>query len=176
MLSDIAYIGLGSNLGAPVQQLEQALKTIEMHSQMVLVASSHFYASSPMGPQNQPDYVNAVCKIKTSLQPQELLTTLQDIENQQGRERVGDRWGPRTLDLDILLFNDLALKTSELTLPHYGMQEREFVLVPLFEISPDLIMQDGRSLATWVAKCNLDGLYRIDQQTSSIKQKASVTL
>ncbi len=176
MFSDIAYIGLGSNLGTPVQQLEQALKAIEMHSQMVLLASSHFYASSPMGPQNQPDYVNAVCKIKTSLQPQELLAALQDMENQQGRERLGDRWGPRTLDLDILLFNDLTLKTSELTLPHYGMQEREFVLVPLFEISPDLIMQDGRALANWVAKCNLNGLYRIDQQNSVLNQKANVTL
>ncbi len=171
MLSDIAYIGLGSNLGTPVQQLEQALKAIEIHNQMSLVASSHFYASSPMGPKNQPDYVNAVCKIKTSLQPQALLVALQDMENQQGRERLGERWGPRTLDLDILLFNDIALKTRELTLPHYGMREREFVLVPLFEISPDLIMQDGRSLATWVAKCNLDGLYRVNRKTSSVKQK-----
>jgi 2-amino-4-hydroxy-6-hydroxymethyldihydropteridine diphosphokinase len=162
MLSDIAYIGLGSNLGNPVEQLEEALKAIQEHSQMHLLASSHFYASSPMGPQNQPDYVNAVCKIKTSLQPQELLSTLQDIENQQGRERVGERWGPRTLDLDILLYNDLELNTTKLTVPHYGMKDREFVLVPLFEISPDLIMQDGRSLATWVAKCNLDGLYRIN--------------
>jgi len=79
-----------------------------------------------MGPQDQPDYVNAVCKIKTSLQPQELLATLQGIENEQGRERQGDRWGPRTLDLDILLYNELSLKTKDLTLPHYGMQEREF--------------------------------------------------
>ncbi len=175
MLSDIAYIGLGSNLASPVHQLEQALEAIDMHSQMVLTANSHFYSSSPMGPQDQPDYVNAVCKIKTSLTPQELLSTLQDIENKQGRKRIGDRWGPRTLDLDILLFNDLALKTNELTLPHYGMQEREFVLVPLFEISPELIMQDGRSLATWVAKCNLDGLYRIDQKIFSVKPNASAT-
>jgi 2-amino-4-hydroxy-6-hydroxymethyldihydropteridine diphosphokinase len=90
------------------------------------------------------------------------LGTLQDIENNHGRERIGDRWGPRTLDLDILLYNDLILNTQNLTLPHYGMQEREFVLVPLFEIAPDKIMQDGRSLASWVAKCNLDGLYRIE--------------
>ncbi|MFT6804672.1 MAG: 2-amino-4-hydroxy-6-hydroxymethyldihydropteridine diphosphokinase [Glaciecola sp.] len=174
MLSDIAYIGLGSNLGTPVKQLEQALAAIDRHSQMALVTHSHFYSSSPMGPQDQPDYVNAVCKIKTSLQPQELLSTLQIIENLQGRERLGDRWGPRTLDLDILLYNDLALKTKHLTLPHYGMQEREFVLVPLFEISPDLVMQDGRSLATWVAKCNLEGLYRIDPTVSSMKISASV--
>lgn len=161
MLSDIAYIGLGSNLGTPVAQLREALERIEAHSQMVLAANSSFYASSPMGPQDQPDYVNAVCKVKTSLQPQELLSILQDIENQQGRERIGDRWGPRTLDLDILLYNDLSLNSKNLTLPHYGMKEREFVLVPLFEIAPDLIMQDGRSLATWVSKCNLEGLYRI---------------
>jgi 2-amino-4-hydroxy-6-hydroxymethyldihydropteridine diphosphokinase len=174
MLSDIAYIGLGSNLGSPVKQLEQALAAIDRHSQMALVTHSHFYSSSPMGPQDQPDYVNAVCKIKTSLQPQDLLSTLQIIENLQGRERLGDRWGPRTLDLDILLYNDISLKTRHLTLPHYGMREREFVLVPLFEISPDLIMQDGRSLATWVAKCNLEGLYRIDPTVSSMKISASV--
>lgn len=166
MLSEIAYIGLGSNLAGPVEQLKKALQTIEAHSQMVLVTSSHFYSSSPMGPQDQPDYVNAVCKIHTSLQPQELLSTLQGIENQQDRERIGERWGPRTIDLDILLYNELSLKTKDLTVPHYGMQEREFVLVPLFEISPDLIMQDGRALATWVAKCNLDGLYRINTNTA----------
>ncbi len=163
MLSDIAYIGLGSNLSEPEKQLELALKAIDAHSQMVLISSSHLYSSAPMGPQDQPDYVNAVCKVKTSLQPQELLATLQQIENQQDRKREGDRWGPRTLDLDILLYNDLALTTKKLTLPHCGMKEREFVLVPLFEISPDLIMQDGRSLATWVAKCNLEGLYRIER-------------
>lgn len=174
MLSEIAYVGLGSNIGSPVNQLEQALAAIDKHSQMTLLTHSHFYSSSPMGPQDQPDYVNAVCKIKTSLQPQELLTTLQGIENLQGRERIGDRWGPRTLDLDILLYNDLALKTKDLTLPHYGMQEREFVLVPLFELSPDLIMQDGRSLATWVAKCSLEGLYRIGTKVSNIKISASV--
>jgi 2-amino-4-hydroxy-6-hydroxymethyldihydropteridine diphosphokinase len=167
MLSDIAYIGLGSNLGDPVKQLQSALKALDEHGQISLLASSHLYASSPMGPQDQPDYVNAVCKVKTSLQPQELLATLQSIENQQDRERNVERWGPRTLDLDILLYNDLALNTKNLTVPHCGMKDREFVLVPLFEISPDLIMQDGRSLATWVAKCNLEGLYRIDTTTAN---------
>lgn len=162
MLSDIVYIGLGSNLIRPKEQLQQALKTLESHTQIVLVASSHFYSSSPMGPSDQPDYVNAVCKIKTSLQPQALLATLQKIEEQQGRKREGERWGPRTLDLDILLYNDLTLDTEKLTLPHPGMKQREFVLVPLFEISPDLIMQDGRSIAAWVAQCNLDGLFRIE--------------
>jgi 2-amino-4-hydroxy-6-hydroxymethyldihydropteridine diphosphokinase len=164
MLSNIAYIGLGSNLSTPQKQLEEALKAIESHSQMALVLSSHFYSSSPMGPQNQSDYINAVCKIKTSLQPQELLEVLQHIENQQGRKRVADRWGPRTLDLDILLYNDISLVTEKLTLPHYGMKDREFVLVPLFEISPDLIMHDGRTLSTWVAKCNLESLYRIKRE------------
>ncbi|WP_412972266.1 2-amino-4-hydroxy-6-hydroxymethyldihydropteridine diphosphokinase [Glaciecola sp. MF2-115] len=174
MLTDIAYIGLGSNMGNPVQQLQSAFQAIDEHSQMTLLAKSHLYASSPMGPQDQPDYVNAVCKIKTSLQPQELLATLQSIENQQDRKRNGERWGPRTLDLDILLYNDLALNTKNLTVPHYGMKNREFVLVPLFEISPDIIMQDGRSLATWVAKCNLEGLYRIDTKKTNEEESASV--
>lgn len=114
-----------------------------------------------MGPQDQPDYVNAVCHLTTSLSPLALLDVLQQIELEHGRERKGERWGPRTLDLDMLMYNELRMKNERLTLPHYGMQEREFVLVPLFEIAPDLVMQDGQKLATWVHKCSLNGLQRL---------------
>ena len=161
MMTDIAYIGLGSNLQEPERQLQKALSTIHNDAQISIQQCSHFYRSSPLGSKDQPDYVNAVCKITTALSPIELLDYLQNIEQEHGRLRKGEKWGPRTLDLDILLFNNLSMSNDRLTLPHYGMAQREFVLVPLFEISPDMIMQDGKGLASWVAKCSLNGLHRL---------------
>lgn len=161
-MSDIAYIGLGSNIKDPETQITSALAHIHQHPQISIQQCSHLYASAPMGPQDQPDYINAVCKITTGLTPIELLDFLQSIENAHGRERIGEKWGPRTLDLDILLFNNLAMDNARLTLPHYGMAQREFVLVPLFEIVPDLMMQDGKSIASWVADCSLEGLRRLN--------------
>jgi 2-amino-4-hydroxy-6-hydroxymethyldihydropteridine diphosphokinase len=161
MMTDVAYIGLGSNLDAPQEQLLQALAHIHNDAQISIQQCSHFYASAPMGPKDQPDYVNAVCKITTGLSPIELLDTLQNIEQKHGRMRAGEKWGPRTLDLDMLLFNNLSMSNDRLTLPHSGMAQREFVLVPLFEVTPDMIMRDGKSLAAWVAKCSLNGLRRL---------------
>ena len=170
MMSDVAYIGLGSNMKSPSEQILKALHVIHNHAQISIQKCSHLYSSAPMGPQDQPDYVNAVCKITTSLSPIELLDALQEIEQLHGRERKGDKWGPRTLDLDILLFNNLSMSNERLTLPHYGMSDREFVLVPLFEIAPDMNMQNGKSLAAWVADCSLSGLKRlaIDIEYASI--------
>ncbi len=161
MMSDIAYIGLGSNLNDPEQQLVQAVARIHALTHVSLQDCSHMYTSTPMGPQNQPNFINAVCKITTSLTPIELLDELQTIELAHGRIRKSDKWGPRTLDLDILLFNNLKMDNDRLTLPHHGMPQREFVLVPLFEICPDMMMQDGKSLASWVADCSLTGLRRL---------------
>lgn len=161
MMSDIAYIGLGSNIEQPETQLHKALLNIQAHEQISIQLCSHSYASAPMGPKNQPDYVNAVCKITTSLTPIELLDALQHIENQHGRKRSGERWGPRTLDLDILLFNNLTMDNDRLTLPHYGMAQREFVMVPLFEIEPDMIMNDGKTISSWVAQCSFASLRRL---------------
>lgn len=161
MMSDIAFVGLGSNLASPSEQLKCALLEMHRHTQISMQRCSHLYSSSPMGPQDQPDFVNAVCQLTTSLSPLELLDVLQAIELKQGRERLGEKWGPRTLDLDLLMYNDLRMQSERLTLPHYGMQQREFVLVPLFEIAPDLIMQDGQTLAAWISKCSLSGLKRL---------------
>ncbi|GLR72358.1 2-amino-4-hydroxy-6-hydroxymethyldihydropteridine diphosphokinase [Agaribacter marinus] len=162
MLTDIAYIGMGSNLEEPSKQLLDALANIHKLPQICVQTCSHLYQSLPMGSDGQPDYINAVCKITTSFSPIELLDALQSIENMHGRVRNSDRWGPRTLDLDILLFNRLNIDEPRLKVPHYGMQDREFVLVPLFEIEPDLIMHDGKNISSWVSKCQLDGLRRID--------------
>lgn len=139
------YIALGSNLAQPIQQLNQALQAIAHLPNTQLNRVSSFYQSKPLGPQDQPDYVNAVACITTDFAPLELLEQLQKIEQQQGRIRLR-RWGERTLDLDILLYDDLVLQTERLTIPHYDMQNREFVIIPLLEIAPDLILPNGKKL------------------------------
>ncbi|OOF65803.1 2-amino-4-hydroxy-6-hydroxymethyldihydropteridine diphosphokinase [Rodentibacter sp. Ppn85] len=141
----IVYIALGSNLNTPIAQLNSALNTIENLPQTKLLAVSSFYQSKPLGPQDQPDYVNAVAKIETSLSPLSLLDELQRIENEQGRVRLR-RWGERTLDLDILLYGNEIIQNERLTIPHYDMHNREFVVVPLMEISPNLTLPDGKNI------------------------------
>lgn len=142
----IVYIALGSNLNTPVEQLNNALQAISTLPNTRLIAVSSFYQSKPLGPQDQPDYVNAVAQIDTELAPLALLDELQRIENEQGRVRLR-RWGERTLDLDILLYGNEIIQNERLTVPHYDMQNREFVIVPLFEIAPDLVMPNQKSLA-----------------------------
>ena len=161
-MHDQVFLGLGSNLGESNQLLQQAVDALTQFEEIQLVAMSSLYKSAPMGPQDQPDYVNAVCQISTTLQPHELLVYCQNIENQFGRDRDSvERWGPRTLDIDILLFDGLQVNLPDLVIPHIGMAQREFVLVPLFEIVPTLIMPDGQPIAKWVSTCSLDGLKRL---------------
>ncbi len=135
-----AYIGLGSNLSNPQQQVLAALQELNSIPETSLIEASSLYVSKPMGPSNQPDYINAVAKISTSLTPQGLLSELQAIEQMHQRQRKGERWGPRTLDLDIILFADEQIDTKTLKIPHYGVAEREFVLIPLQELQADLII------------------------------------
>ena len=156
------FIGVGSNLGDPVVQAKQAIAALSELANTQLIDVSSLYASKPMGPSDQPDYVNAVAKLTTTLTPLELLDALQYIELHQGRVRKDERWGPRTLDLDILLIDDLAIDHPRLTVPHYGMREREFVLYPLFEISPNLMLSDGVALSQLIQSCPRNGLETID--------------
>ncbi|WP_439327636.1 2-amino-4-hydroxy-6-hydroxymethyldihydropteridine diphosphokinase [Lonepinella sp. BR2357] len=142
----IAYIALGSNLNQPVQQLNAAIEAMAVLPQTQVLAVSSFYRSKPLGPQDQPDYVNAVAKLQTELAPLALLDALQQIENQQGRVRLR-HWGERTLDLDILLYGQLVIQSERLTIPHYDMHNREFVIVPLYEIDKDLHLPNGLSLS-----------------------------
>lgn len=141
----IAYIALGSNLNEPVAQLDAAVLAISQLSQSQLLHVSPYYGSKPMGPQDQPDYVNAVLSIETQLEPLVLLDELQRIENEQGRIRLR-RWGERTLDLDMLLYGKLEMQSERLTLPHYDLQNREFVVVPLFDIAPELVLPNGSAV------------------------------
>ncbi|KDD79052.1 2-amino-4-hydroxy-6-hydroxymethyldihydropteridine diphosphokinase [Glaesserella parasuis] len=138
------YVALGSNLEDPLAQLKQAVVSLQTFAKNLKVSS--FYGSKPLGPQDQPDYVNAVVKFDTDLTAIELLDKLQSIENEQGRVRLR-RWGERTLDLDILLYGNEQIQSERLTVPHYDMHNRQFVIVPLYEISPELVLPSGKSLA-----------------------------
>lgn len=157
------YIGLGSNLATPLAQLRSALTALTALPQTQLVAQSSFYASDPLGPADQPRYVNAVAALDTELSPLALLDALQTIELEQGRTRKAERWGPRTLDLDILLFGERQLDKPRLTVPHYHMHARAFVLYPLAEIAPDLQLPDGRALTELLDACPFVGLERLNE-------------
>ena len=131
------YIGLGSNLDDPVQQLNRAIAGLGRIPATQVCSVSSYYQSRPVGPQEQPDYINAVVYVQTGLSAEDLLEHLQQIENRQGRVR-SMRWGPRTLDLDMLLYGEHVINSPNLQVPHPEMYQRGFVLKPLAEIAPQL--------------------------------------
>ncbi|MFZ2289414.1 MAG: 2-amino-4-hydroxy-6-hydroxymethyldihydropteridine diphosphokinase [Halopseudomonas yangmingensis] len=147
------YIGLGSNQQEPLFQLQQACQALAELPDSRLLACSSAYSSSPLGPQDQPDYLNAVACLQTRLEPLALLDALQAIEQHQGRIRKDQRWGPRTLDLDLLLYGDQQIEHARLQVPHYHMHTRDFVLRPLLELQPDLHLPDGSNLQQFLAHC-----------------------
>ncbi|MFV9998139.1 MAG: 2-amino-4-hydroxy-6-hydroxymethyldihydropteridine diphosphokinase [Arsenophonus endosymbiont of Dermacentor nuttalli] len=144
---DRVYIAIGSNLNDPLQQVQSAIKALYQLPNTNPVAVSSFYRSKPMGPQDQPDYLNAVIALDTELLPEILLKHTQSIELKHGRTRKADRWGARMLDLDIMLYGQQIIQTANLTIPHYGLKEREFMLYPLAEIAPKLHFPDGELLS-----------------------------
>lgn len=148
------WIAIGSNLTSPLDQVNAAIAALGEIPQSRVVAVSSFYRTPPLGPQDQPDYLNAAVELETDLAPEALLDNTQRIELQQGRVRKEERWGPRTLDLDIMLFGDQVLNTERLTLPHYDMHNRGFMLWPLAEIAPDLCFPNGTTLASQLQKLN----------------------
>lgn len=152
----LAYIAIGSNLASPLEQVNAAVQALGDIPQSRVVALSSFYRTPPLGPQDQPDYLNAAIALKTALSAESLLDNTQRIELQQGRVRKEERWGPRTLDLDIMLFGDAVINTERLTVPHYDMKRRSFMLWPLFEIAPDLIFPDGETLSDLLAHLNAE--------------------
>lgn len=158
-----AFVGIGSNLNEPLCQVETALRALACLPQSELCQSSSLYRNAPMGPADQPDYVNAVAEVATALKPQELLDELLGIEARQGRVRA-ERWGPRTLDLDLLLYGDLELDEERLQLPHPGIADRPFVLFPLYEIAAELEIPGRGSLGELLAGSSSSGLSRIEQQ------------
>lgn len=153
-----AYIGLGSNLLDPLGQLRRAVQAIAALPQSQLRRVSTAYRSAAIGPGKQPDYLNAVLQLDTDLEAQQLLAALQAMERDQGRVRTV-RWGPRSLDLDILLYGNARIDSPTLSVPHPRLRDRSFVLYPLAAIAdPQLLLPDGEDLDTLIARCPRTGL------------------
>ncbi len=156
-----AWIGLGSNLDNPLEQLARAVTGLATLPETTLLRQSSFYRSRPMGPQDQPDFINGVVLLETALEPHLLLDHLQRLEHTHGRVRLR-RWGERTLDLDLLLYGDQTIATERLTVPHPGLAERDFVLRPMLDIDAEIRLPDQRACRDLLAKCNDNGLKRLE--------------
>jgi len=155
----LAYIGLGSNLEDPLAQVMRAFGELAEIAQTALLERSAIYSSQAIGPE-QPDYINAVALLDTHLKPLALLTALQAIEQAHQRLRI-QHWGPRTLDLDLLLYGNQSINLERLTVPHPYLTQRSFVLYPLADITPNLHLPDGTPLADLLSRCPADGLVRL---------------
>ena len=159
-----AYIAFGSNLSSPEQQIRQALQALAgLAVEGSSLSVSSLYASKAIGPGKQPDYINGVCQLITDLQADALLAALQAIETSQGRTR-SIKNAARTLDLDILLFDQLCCDKAKLTLPHPRMHLRNFVIMPLIEIAPNLSMPDGQALSLLADKLDWQNLKKLNIQ------------
>ena len=156
-----AYIGVGSNLEDPRAQVLAAIERLGQMPRTRLVLVSRLYRSRPFGPVAQPDFVNAVAGILTQLDPPALLQELKAIESSMGRPGRHERWGPRIIDLDLLAFGTERRKEPELTLPHPGIVERNFVLYPLSEIAPDLQLVGVGRVADLAAAVTAEGITRL---------------
>ena len=154
------FIGLGSNLENPVTQVATALVELTTLPQCRNLAHSSLYRSDPVGPPGQPDYINAVACLETCLPPLELLDQLQALEQQHERVRI-QHWGPRTLDLDLLLYGNQQINCERLTVPHAYLSERNFVLYPLAEIAPEQCIPGQENLQKLLKSCKIDTLERI---------------
>ena len=146
-MTEVAYISVGSNLNNPYQQVKSAIGKLKIADNIYIETISGWYLSDPVGPKNQSRYVNGVIKISTRLSPNQLLKKLHEIEDAHGRIR-NMRWGPRTLDLDILLYGTRMMNTKKLTIHNPEMKIRNFVLTPLADIEPDLVLPDGSILSS----------------------------
>ena len=157
----LAYIGLGSNLEMPAEQIKSALVDLNALPETALRKTSSLYSSPPMGPQDQPDYINAVALLETALKPHDLLDQLQKIEQQHGRLRKR-HWGERTLDLDILLYDAQMIEDELLSVPHPGLTQRAVVIYPLLEIAGDIPIPGQDSLQLIASRCPRHGLKRVE--------------
>lgn len=158
------FIGLGSNLADPRNQVLSAQKALATMATTQCIMMSSLYKSPPMGPQDQPDYINAVAELNTDLSPHLLLDALKQIEQQHGRQKKR-HWGERTLDLDILLYGEQQINDARLQVPHKGLAERAFVLYPLAEIAPDLIIPHFGPIEKLLALCPQGTLERIEMNS-----------
>lgn len=147
-----AWVGLGSNMHDPARQVRQALKSLAEQPGLQLMRQSRLYSSAPWGEIDQPPFVNAVAEMQCDASPQAVMAILLDIERAQGRIRgEGSRWGPRIIDLDLLLYDDVVINETNLVLPHPHLHERAFVLLPLHELAPHLVVPGHGSIDALIA-------------------------
>ncbi len=158
----LACIGLGSNLGNPQAQVGQAFDALAALPSSRLLARSPLYRSRPVGPPGQADYINAAAALETGLTPAQLLAALKRIEHDRGRQPGGERWGPRELDLDILLYGQRRIQEKDLVIPHPELARRNFVVVPLHDILPALEVPGVGSLAGLRRQLGMSGLERLE--------------
>ncbi|MCA1798174.1 MAG: 2-amino-4-hydroxy-6-hydroxymethyldihydropteridine diphosphokinase [Xanthomonadaceae bacterium] len=158
----VAFVALGSNLDEPRVHVLRALAELSELPQTRCTGHSSLYSSAPLGPVDQPAFVNAVARLETQLEPRELLDALLGIERTHGRSRDGARWGPRTLDLDLLLYGERQIDEPGLTVPHPGLTARAFVLYPLAELAPGLAIPGAGPLHTLLSQVDPGGLTAIE--------------
>jgi len=162
------YIGLGSNQAfqhsEPFEVLCLAIASIKKHPNIFFLQSSSCYISQPHGPKDQPAFHNAVIHIDTSLNPYMLLKALHHIEAEYGLDRqIKSHWGPRTLDLDILLYEQQSMNTEKLRIPHPYLAQREFVILPLYELNPKLVLPDGKKVKNLAEICPSNGIIKLEK-------------
>lgn len=155
-----AYVALGSNLADPIFQIEQAILKIDALEKTKVKVRSSLYQTPPWGNVSQPDFINAVLKIETEFSAHELLNHLHKIEDQQGRQRTV-HWGPRTIDCDLILYDQKIIEDETLILPHPRMNSRGFVLLPLVEIAPNLALPTGEKIVDLLIKCDCTGIQKL---------------
>lgn len=155
---NVAFVALGSNLDDPRAQVSRAFEALDGIAGVRVTGRSRLYRNPAMGPAGQPEFVNAVARLETSLEPGELLAALLAIETAHGRDRRTDRWGPRTLDLDLALYGDRVIDEPGLTVPHPGLTARAFVLYPLAELAPGLEIPGAGALRDLLARVPADDL------------------
>ncbi|MCW8885100.1 MAG: 2-amino-4-hydroxy-6-hydroxymethyldihydropteridine diphosphokinase [Motiliproteus sp.] len=159
-MTAITFIGLGSNLANPIDQVQRAFEELAQLPNSQLLKRSSLYRSDPVGPADQPDFINAAATLSTEFTPLQLLDQLQSIEQLHQRERI-EHWGPRTLDLDLLLYDQQVIDHPRLKVPHPYLEERAFVLYPLAEIAPELQLPDNQTLSELLATCPMGTLQQL---------------
>jgi 2-amino-4-hydroxy-6-hydroxymethyldihydropteridine diphosphokinase len=153
-----AYVALGSNLDEPLVQIERAFATLARLDRCRLIARSRLYKTRPLGPQDQPEFINAAAGLLTMLSPRELLVELKRLERELGRTQPIARWGPRVIDLDLLVHADARISENDLTVPHRGLPERNFVLYPLRDLAPELLVPGHGRVSQLAARVGGAGL------------------
>lgn len=153
-----AYVALGSNLDQPVVQIERAFTALAQLPRTRLIARSRLYKTQPMGPQDQPEFINAAAGLLTMLAPRELLVELKSLERELGRAEPVVRWGPRVIDLDLLVHADARISENDLTVPHPGLPDRNFVLYPLRDLAPELLVPGHGRVSQLAARVGGAGL------------------